>query len=64
MVHDNLSLTLLDEFSYLLNCLFGLALAVVKQFQVKNETYPKAPEKLKNDNKVLRFVEHINVLSI
>ena len=64
MVHDNLSLTPIDKFNYLLNCLSGPALAVVKPFQVTDENYPKALERLKEryDNNVLIFLEHINDL--
>lgn len=64
MVHDNPSITPIDKFNYLLSCLFGPALAVVKPFQVSDENYPKALHRLQQryDNKVLLFMEHISTL--
>ena len=64
MVHDNASLTSVDKFNYLLTCLSGAALAVVEPFQITDENYSKALERLKEryDNKVLIFLEHITAL--
>lgn len=64
MVHENSSITPVDKFNYLLNCLSGPALAVVEPFQVTDENYPKALERLQSryDNKVLIFLEHITAL--
>ncbi|XP_075157710.1 uncharacterized protein LOC142230976 [Haematobia irritans] len=64
MVHENQTITPVDKFNYLLNCLSGPALAVVEAFQVSEENYPKALTRLQEryDNKVLIFLEHINTL--
>ncbi|XP_046810021.1 uncharacterized protein LOC124420605 [Lucilia cuprina] len=64
MVHDNSSITPVDKFNYLLNCLSGPALSVVEPFQVTDENYPKALDRLREryDNKVLIFLEHITTL--
>lgn len=64
MVHENSSITGVDKFNYLLNCLSGPALAVVEPFQVTEENYPTALKRLEDryDNKVLIFLEHISTL--
>lgn len=64
MVDENPSISNIDKFNYLLNCLSGPALDVVEPFQVTEENYPKALIRLKEryDNKVLIFLEHINAL--
>ncbi|XP_036317581.1 uncharacterized protein LOC118732558, partial [Rhagoletis pomonella] len=53
-----------EKFNHLLNCLQGPALDTVKAFQVSNENYPKALERLKSryDNPTLIFMENITSL--
>jgi len=55
MVHDDVLLSDIDKFTYLLGCLSGPALSVVAAFQVSEENYKKALERLKEryDKKVL-----------
>ncbi|XP_073835822.1 uncharacterized protein [Musca autumnalis] len=64
MVNDNPAISLIEKFNYLLNCLSGPALAVVEPFQVCEENYEKALNRLEEryDNKVLIFLEHIESL--
>ncbi|XP_023307569.2 uncharacterized protein LOC111689329 [Lucilia cuprina] len=64
MVHENSTISSVDKFNYLLNCLSGQALAVVEPYQVTEDNYPKALNRLKEryDNKVLIFLEHISAL--
>lgn len=64
MVDENPTISNIEKFNYLLNCLSGPALAVVEPFQVTEDNYPKALERLKDryDNKVLIFLEHISAL--
>ncbi|XP_073831766.1 uncharacterized protein [Musca autumnalis] len=64
IVHDNPTISLIEKFNYLLNCLSGQALAVVQPFQVCEENYEKALQRLQEryDNKVLIFLEHIESL--
>ncbi|XP_073828191.1 uncharacterized protein [Musca autumnalis] len=64
IVHDNPTISLIEKFNYLLNCLSGPALAVVQPFQVCEENYEKALQRLQEryDNKVLIFLEHIESL--
>ncbi|XP_073823116.1 uncharacterized protein [Musca autumnalis] len=54
----------IEKFNHLLNCLHGHALETVKAFQVTNENYPKALERLKAryDNSTLIFMENISTL--
>lgn len=54
----------IEKFNHLLNCLHGHALETVKAFQVTNENYPKALERLKTryDNSTLIFMENISTL--
>lgn len=58
------NLTNIEKFNYLLNCLRGPALETVKAFQVTNENYPKAMERLnaRYDNPTLTFLETISAL--
>ncbi|XP_073841445.1 uncharacterized protein [Musca autumnalis] len=64
IVHENPSISIIEKFNYLLNCLSGPALAVVEPFQVSEENYEKALQRLREryDNKVLIFLEHIESL--
>ncbi|XP_075157719.1 uncharacterized protein LOC142230985 [Haematobia irritans] len=64
LVNDDGSIPIIDKFNYLLNCLSGQALAVVEPFQVVEENYSRALERLKAryDNKPLIFIETINNL--
>nr|XP_036224516.1 uncharacterized protein LOC118681974 isoform X1 [Bactrocera oleae] len=61
MVHDDPTIPKVDKFNYILNCLSGPALSVIEPFQVTEENYPKAIQRLKEryDNKVLIFQDHI-----
>lgn len=58
------NLSNIEKFNYLLNCLKGAALETVKAFQVTNENYPKAIERLnaRYDNPTLMFLETISAL--
>ncbi|XP_073814756.1 uncharacterized protein isoform X2 [Musca autumnalis] len=64
IVRDHPTISLIEKFNYLLNCLSGQALAVVQPFQVCEENYEKALQRLQEryDNKVLIFLEHIESL--
>ncbi|XP_061387580.1 uncharacterized protein LOC133322632 [Musca vetustissima] len=64
MVHENPSINIIEKFNYLLNCLSGAALAVVEPYQICEENYEKALDRLQEryDNKVLIFLEHIESL--
>ncbi|XP_073821302.1 uncharacterized protein [Musca autumnalis] len=64
IVHENHSISVIEKFNYLLNCLSGPALAVVEPFQVCEDNYEKALQRLQEryDNKVLIFLEHIDSL--
>ncbi|XP_058978843.1 uncharacterized protein LOC131802528 [Musca domestica] len=64
IVNYNPTISLIEKFNYLLNCLSGPALDVVEPFQVCEENYEKALTRLqdRNDNKVLIFLEHIDSL--
>ncbi|XP_073814287.1 uncharacterized protein isoform X2 [Musca autumnalis] len=64
MVHENQSISIIEKFNYLLNCLSGPALAVVEPYQVCEDNYEKALQRLQEryDNKVLIFLEHIESL--
>ncbi|XP_017461729.1 PREDICTED: uncharacterized protein LOC108355067, partial [Rhagoletis zephyria] len=61
MVHDDPTMPKVDKFNYLLNCLSGPALSVIEPFQVTEENYPKAIQRLKEryDNNVLIFQDYI-----
>ncbi|XP_075170134.1 uncharacterized protein LOC142242443 [Haematobia irritans] len=54
----------IEKFNHLINCLQGHALETVKAFQITNENYPKALERLKSryDNNTLIFMENISTL--
>ncbi|XP_036334494.1 uncharacterized protein LOC118745065 [Rhagoletis pomonella] len=58
------SLSSIEKFNQLLNCLKGAALETVKAFQISSENYPKALERLKAryDNPTLVFLDNINSL--
>ncbi|XP_073845474.1 uncharacterized protein [Musca autumnalis] len=64
MVHENPSISIIEKFNYLINCLSGPALAVVEPYQICEENYEKALQRLQEryDNKVLIFLEHIESL--
>ncbi|XP_073847639.1 uncharacterized protein [Musca autumnalis] len=64
IVHENSSISIIEKFNYLLNCLSGPALAVVEPYQICEENYEKALNRLEEryDNKVLIFLEHIESL--
>ena len=61
IIDSETSLSNIEKFNHLLNCLHGQALETVKAFQVTNENYPKALERLKAryDNSTLIFLENI-----
>jgi len=64
LIDDDVSLSTIDKFNYLLDCLTGPALAVVELFQVTDENYEIALKRLKDrfDNKPLIFIENIKAL--
>ncbi|XP_049316915.1 uncharacterized protein LOC125779686 [Bactrocera dorsalis] len=64
IIDHEFNLTNIEKFNHLRNCLQGQALETVNAFQVTNENYPKALERLKvrYDNKPLIFLEGINSL--
>ena len=59
-----LGLSNIGKINHLFNCLHGQALETVKAFQITNENYPKALERLKTryDNSSLIFMENISTL--
>jgi len=64
MVHDDVLLSDIEKFTYLHGCLSGPALSVVVAFQVSEENYKKALERLKEryHKKVLILLEHVSSL--
>ncbi|XP_055837801.1 uncharacterized protein LOC129906162 [Episyrphus balteatus] len=64
LVENDLSLTRIEKFNYLLSCLSDQALGTVKAFQVTEANYPKALLSLKEryDNDCLIFLEYISQL--
>ncbi|XP_067616447.1 uncharacterized protein [Eurosta solidaginis] len=64
IIDREFNLTNIEKFNHLQNCLQGQALETVDAFQVTNENYPKALERLKvrYDNKTLIFLEGISSL--
>ncbi|XP_067621985.1 uncharacterized protein [Eurosta solidaginis] len=58
------SLSNIEKFNHLRNCLQGPALETIDAFPVSNENYPKALERLKSryDNPTLIFLENISSL--
>ncbi|XP_073843780.1 uncharacterized protein [Musca autumnalis] len=64
IVNDNPAISIIEKFNYLINCLSGPALAVVEPYQICEENYEKALQRLQEryDNKVLIFLEHIESL--
>jgi len=53
LVNQDSSLSTIDKFNYLTACLSGPALKVIDSFQINEENYPKALDRLKSrfDNK-------------
>ena len=64
VIDREFGLSNIEKFNHLLNCLQGQALETVKAFQITNENYPKALERLKNryDNNTLIFMENVTSL--
>ncbi|XP_067613910.1 uncharacterized protein [Eurosta solidaginis] len=64
VIDKEYSLSNIEKFNHLRNSLQGQALETVDAFQVTNENYPKALERLKEryDNKTLIFLENISAL--
>ncbi|XP_036322248.1 uncharacterized protein LOC118736261 [Rhagoletis pomonella] len=64
MIDREMVLSNVEKFNHLLNCFQGPALDTVKAFQVSNENYPKALERLKSryDHPTLIFMENITSL--
>ncbi|XP_067641701.1 uncharacterized protein [Eurosta solidaginis] len=64
LVHADSSLSQIDKFNYLLDCLSGAARAVIEPFDVTEANYQRALQRLKErfDNKTLIFIEHIKIL--
>ncbi|XP_070068166.1 uncharacterized protein [Drosophila takahashii] len=64
LVDDDVTINPVDKFNYPLSCLSDTALSVVSSFQVSEDNYPKAMNRLKEryDKKVLIFLEHISSL--
>ncbi|XP_061400515.1 uncharacterized protein LOC133336248 [Musca vetustissima] len=64
VIDREVGLSNIEKFNHLLNCLHGQALETVKAFQITNENYPKALERLKMryDNSSLIFMENITNL--
>lgn len=60
LVHFNNSLSAIEKFNHLLNCLGGSALRAVSALEVTEENYPKALLRLgeRYDNKCLILQEH------
>lgn len=61
LVHRDQNIPTSEKFNHLLSCLSGEALATIKAFQVTDENYPKALDRLKEryDNDTLIFLENI-----
>ncbi|XP_036335425.1 uncharacterized protein LOC118745864 [Rhagoletis pomonella] len=64
-VHDDASLTTIDKFNYLMDCLSAPARAVVKPIESTESNYQRALQLLKKrfDNKTLIFIAHIKSLA-
>ncbi|XP_036346956.1 uncharacterized protein LOC118756292, partial [Rhagoletis pomonella] len=64
IIDRELSLSNIEKFNHLRNCLHGQALEAVNAFQVTNENYSKALERLRArfDNPTLIFLENISSL--
>ncbi|XP_017487259.1 PREDICTED: uncharacterized protein LOC108375625, partial [Rhagoletis zephyria] len=64
LIDKEVTLTHIETFNHLLNCLQGQALEIVKAFQVTCENYPKALDRLKAcyDNSTMIFIETITAL--
>ncbi|XP_037957528.1 uncharacterized protein LOC119687322 [Teleopsis dalmanni] len=61
LVNEDKSLSNIEKFNHLIQCLEGQALDTIRSFQVTTENYEKALNRLKEryDNKTLIFMEHI-----
>uniref|UniRef100_A0A1I8PRY2 CCHC-type domain-containing protein n=1 Tax=Stomoxys calcitrans TaxID=35570 RepID=A0A1I8PRY2_STOCA len=61
LVHKDQNIPTSEKFNHLLSCLSGEALATVKAFQVTDENYPCALQRLKEryDNDTLIFLENV-----
>ncbi|XP_054744461.1 uncharacterized protein LOC129248873 [Anastrepha obliqua] len=64
VIGNESSLSNIEKFNHLLNCLQGQALETVKAFQITSENYSKALDRLKSryDNSTLIFMETIKSL--
>ncbi|XP_053968859.1 uncharacterized protein LOC128870282 [Anastrepha ludens] len=64
VIENESSLSNIEKFNHLLNCLKGQALETVKAFQITSENYSKALDRLKSryDNSTLIFMETIKSL--
>ncbi|XP_036347309.1 uncharacterized protein LOC118756662, partial [Rhagoletis pomonella] len=64
LIHNDPYIATIDKFNYLLNCLSGPALEVVQSFQITEDNYSKALERLdaRYDNDVLIFLDCISSL--
>ncbi|XP_053968858.1 uncharacterized protein LOC128870281 [Anastrepha ludens] len=64
VIENESSLSNIEKFNHLLNCLQGQALETVKAFQITSENYSKALDRLKSryDNSTLIFMETIKSL--
>ncbi|XP_037958400.1 uncharacterized protein LOC119687915 [Teleopsis dalmanni] len=61
IIDREVGLSNIEKFNHLLNCLHGQSLDTVQVFQVSNENYPNALQRLKScyDNSSLIFMENI-----
>lgn len=61
VIDRELGLSNIEKFNHLRNCLQGPALDTINAFQITNENYPKALERLKSryDNTSLIFMENV-----
>lgn len=64
LIHNDPQISTIDKFNYLLDCLSGPALEVVQSFQITEENYEKALERLSSryDNNVRIFHDCISNL--
>ncbi|KAL7723285.1 hypothetical protein ACLKA6_002730 [Drosophila palustris] len=64
LIHNDPQIPTIDKFNYLLDCLSGPALEVVQSFQITDENYEKALERLRSryDNNVRIFHDCISNL--
>lgn len=61
IIDREIGLSNIEKFNHLRNCLQGPALDTINAFQITNENYPKALERLKTrfDNSTLIFMENV-----